>query len=185
MFSTSDYDRMYELLSGPKTREGSVAIQSPCCRGQGIFLFPGEREYLAARMPDGCYDVTFEDDVSDPFKIAAMQWVFHCTDCRPEIQPLGCRLYPTLAYLEEWTYRGITLDRDFFYQGPCEACDDPEAFDDAFVRAAYGVWAWLCTDPKVAGILARISAHARQCGICGYWTTDPGENIIWRAVGVG
>lgn len=185
MFSTSDYTRMYELTSVAKIKDRDTRIQAPCCRGNGIFLFPGEREFMATLGSEECYELTFEDEVSDPFKIAGMQWVFHCKGCTPEIQPLGCRLYPTLAYLEEWNYRGIMLDKDLFYPGPCESCDDRESFDETFIRNAYGVWAWLCTNPKIAGILARISAHARQAGVTGYWTADPGDNIIWRATGSG
>lgn len=181
MFSTSDLGRMYELMSIPRTKDPDREPKNPCCRGNGVFLFPGEREYLDTLGSKECYELTFEDDVSDMFKIAQMRWVFHCKGCTPEITPLGCRLYPTLAYLEEWRYRGIILDKDFFYPGPCDVCDDPDAFDEAFLKNAYGVWAWLCTDPKVAGILARISAHARDSGIGGYWTTDPGDNIIWHA----
>lgn len=185
MFGVTDLERMHEFLDRPKLKVGHEPIQSPCCRGLGVFLFPGEREFIEARFPGGAYELVYQDDVSDLFKIAGMQWVYKCKECDPSHLPIGSKLYPTVGYVEEWTYRGITPDNDLFYPGPCEACATPEAFDPEFLRSAYGVWAWLCTDPKIASIVARISGHARQEGMRGYWTMDPEERVIWRAVGRG
>lgn len=185
MFSKADLDRMYELTAGPKVKPGQPDIATPCVRGEGIFLFPGEREYIDSEFPKDSWQISYESDVSDLFKIAGMQWIFRCEDCTPETMPLGCRLYPTLAYIEQWNYRGLILDREYFYAGNCELCDHPGRIEEQFLRNAYGVWAWLCTDPKVASILARISGHARQSGIDGYWVVEGDDPVRWRAIGSG
>ena len=90
-----DFERCYALLQEltPLAADCGAVCGGACCRDtgedNGMLLFPGEREFLAAAWPDAAFRQT-----------AGGGWLLTCDGaCDRRMRPLSCRIFPLFPML--------------------------------------------------------------------------------------
>jgi hypothetical protein len=152
------YTRAYQQLNRctPLRFDCGRLCDRVCCRGEdGMWLFPGEEELLLAEPS---------------FTIKSLEWglpggrsLFWLTcqgECRRELRPLSCRIFPLAPYLKKDL---VTVAIDPRAKGLCPLAEGRQKLQPGFIRMVGRVCRELAREPEIIEFFKLWNEEMEQC----------------------